>query len=258
MAVSGQRANTCAFVHSDGRLETVGSPLFLSSVGGAPLYICRVLEASIKELPPLGCNIWVSWQGNRIPCPADATTVLLLIGDERAQIPAHAEKFLCCFMTGTRSTGFENVFGLGKPVWQQCLELARCGQNSARRIVKWAREGAPLYAPGKVLSLPIGDSYPASATPIPIPMGDRKWDVSFLGSVGRYLSVPWSSGHWRIGVNPKTSARLNLLSGFDAFQKKHPAKKAMVRLIDLPEYEGKLDQNQYAHVMAHLSSTLGS
>jgi hypothetical protein len=251
--------NCYTFVHRDSRLEPVSSLNDLINKGGVPPYLCGVLGTFHAKLPAAGLNIWITWIGNRIPSPRDTRTVLLMIGDECSQVPEYADRFLYCFRTGTQRIELANIFANGKPTWQRCLELARYGRNASRRLYRAVRYKVPFFVPRSVISIPLGvaHAFPVDevTSSVPIPIRERQWDVAFVGSAGRYLSIPWKPAS-RIGCSPKACVRLDTLSGVKLFQKNHPEVRCMMRLFDIPDEGHKLEKAKYAQAIENTKISL--
>ena len=199
------RPNRFSFCHVDGRLEEFGSPQGLGQIYADYQYITSIVVAADHAAPASGIHFVLTWAGNVIPKLKPEECVLVVVGDERGQVPNGVGLARWVFRTGSPKSPWPVMQFRQRPWSLLLLSSVRELRNLGLRVKRWSIRSAPLWTPRHVESIPIGF---VGSTPLePVAMKERKWDVSFAGSMGSFRVL----GGRRLPGCPKSAARLAML-----------------------------------------------
>jgi hypothetical protein len=234
------------FSHRDGRLEAFDEPAGLSSIFGEYEYITSLAVALCLRLSGEIAQLVTTWTGNVVP-HLERDTVLVSVGDERAQIPAGVLSARLALRTGSpKSLQLPPLSQ--RPASLLLLSAAREARNLGRRFSR-AVSGSPLRTPCNVESIPIG--YVGRLDLAPLDMASRLWSVSFAGGIGSRRVV---GGHC-VPLAAKSAARLTTVLAMHQLSAARP--DISVRIIH-PDMEPKssLERREYHRLLQQTKISL--
>jgi hypothetical protein len=197
-------------------------------------YFGKVL-AQVDQNPEIsGLTFLMTWDIDTIP-RAGEDIVVLLIGDERYQLPAYAADVRAVFKTGGGRQFIPRGFR-GCRVQFTALESLRVLRNQCLLLTRSFRKKLERRGWARVFPVPLG--YYCPECPPFKPMREREFDLFYAGGVNQSLQG-W--GKLR-ATRPKDFARASLLEALDDLRRLEPG-------IRICAPERRLDFGEYARAM---------
>lgn len=221
------------------QLRTSEDPLTLRP--WCPQYYLHILSCLKTHLAPCGLHFIVTWNISRLPFTG-THVVVMLIGDERSQIPAYATKVLATFRNGTQTLQWPHrPSQIGYLLW--LLKFVRVLRDIAIRIRRSLKFRCPLRPPNNVFTIPLGAMTPCGVEPEPLTA--RKVDISLFASVGQF----WSVGPLRIPYRPKTLLRNAAFEALHQTNQKNPQLNIETGCQDNPCWGPPLPLKDYPQML---------
>jgi|GEM_PF-6267628 len=226
--------------HYDGdRLLTQQDPRKL--LPQCPPYHVEILDALHGATAPIGLHFIVTWDSTVIPISGDKVIVLLL-GDERSQIPAYAGDVLAVFRNGTQSLQWPQVpWKAGFYLW--LLKSFRLCRDLIMRASRRIRLGVPLTAPCNVFTIPLGPSAPLPDTQTDF--ADRVCDLALYATAAEPLRIGTIAQLGR----PKTVLRTQAFRALELIKKEQPGLVISMGCDDNQVWGKALSPRDYATLL---------
>lgn len=197
-------------------------------------YFGRALAEADRVLGERGLRFFVHWGLDRVPATGK-DVVHLLVGEERAQIPAAAGHVLAVFRTGTH-VPFRPYRGLPRRSWVSWLDEIRGARDAAVRLRRWPKtRHVAGRARATIFPVPLGCLNPFE--PPFKPMTERGTDVFFAGDLGEQPRIA-SPRTWL--PRPKRAARVAMARALDDLRRRHPDLRLRTVAVDARAYSEAL------------------
>lgn len=177
---------------------------------------CRYHAETLRELDtmlgPRGLKFCMIWHLDELPLRGE-DVVVLLIGDERYQLPSYSRDVLAVFRTGAGAP-FHPYRGTRAPIGLKLVDEVRSLRDLGLRV---RRSRSVDRAAANIHSIPLGFH---NQVDVPfVPFGERPLDVFFAGGRG---AVPRLMAPTTWSFRPRVLARSAMIHAIDTLTVEHP------------------------------------